>query len=375
MAGIYLHIPFCRKKCFYCDFYKTTRTDQEQLYLNSLMREAELRKNYLGNEEIQTIYFGGGTPSVLEIRNISRLLNELSRIFTISPAAEITLEANPDDLTGEYISELKKTGINRLSIGVQSFNDLHLKQMNRRHTGEQAVKAIEQSIEKGFSNLSIDLIFAIPGMTSAQFRSNLETMNQFPVSHLSAYYLTIHKGTRFYSLVSSGLLSEINEEEGLDQFNLLLDFTGENGFEHYEISNFARNGQYSRHNTSYWSGIRYLGLGPSAHSFDGNTRQWNVADLKKYVQQIGDGGQFYKQEKLSETDRYNELIMTSLRTQWGIDTEKITEKFGKSYSGDFVRSINQFVENNLVSQSGTVYSLTRNGIFLSDKIISALFVV
>ena len=375
MAGIYLHIPFCRKKCFYCDFYKTTRTDQEQLYLNSLMREAELRKNYLGNEEIQTIYFGGGTPSVLEIRNISRLLNELSRIFTISPAAEITLEANPDDLTGEYISELKKTGINRLSIGVQSFNDLHLKQMNRRHTGEQAVKAIEQSIEKGFSNLSIDLIFAIPGMTSAQFRSNLETMNQFPVSHLSAYYLTIHKGTRFYSLVSSGLLSEINEEEGLDQFNLLLDFTGENGFEHYEISNFARNGQYSRHNTSYWSGIRYLGLGPSAHSFDGNTRQWNVADLKKYVQQTGDGGQFYKQEKLSETDRYNELIMTSLRTQWGIDTEKITEKFGKSYSGDFVRSINQFVENNLVKRSGTVYSLTRNGIFLSDKIISALFVV
>jgi oxygen-independent coproporphyrinogen III oxidase len=375
MAGIYLHVPFCRKKCFYCDFYKTTETDLRKQYLNSLLKEMESSVGYLKGEEIETIYFGGGTPSVLDQKEIGTVLLKIRQLFNISKTPEITFEANPDDITASYLSALKNLGINRLSIGIQSFDDNHLKMMNRRHDGSQAERALDLCSSGEFDNISADLIFAVPGMTNDQLIKNLEILNHYPVNHLSVYYLTIHKGTGFFKQIAAGSLKEMNDEAGIEQFGVLLDYMEEKGFEHYEISNFARNGNYSKHNSNYWSGIPYLGLGPAAHSFNRESRQWNVSDLKKYIHGTETGNPFLKREYLSPEDKYNEYVMTSLRTKWGVNIQEIKKNHGDQFFSYFMKTVNEFINNGFVTGRGSHFFLTRSGIFISDKIISSMFLI
>jgi oxygen-independent coproporphyrinogen III oxidase len=283
VAGIYIHIPFCRQKCYYCDFYKTVNSSHTGKFLSALKLEILKRHNYIRGENIRTVYFGGGTPSVLTEGELNEILDVLNVHFHIEKGAEITFEANPDDLTPVYLQTLKRAGINRLSIGIQSFFDIHLRKMNRRHDSQQAVCAIDDAFEAGFENISTDLIYGLPGLTLQQWEESLRKMFSLPVAHLSAYHLTYHEGTAFYTWLKKGTLKELSENESVKQFNLLLDEASRAGFEQYEISNFARNGMYSKHNMAYWSGTKYLGLGPSAHSFNGASRQWNIAHIDAYA--------------------------------------------------------------------------------------------
>ncbi len=269
MAGIYIHIPFCRQKCYYCDFYKTVNTSLTVKFLPALESEIILRKGYLESETIETIYFGGGTPSVLTESELADILQTLHQQYSISCDAEITFEANPDDLSIEYLQGLKRTGVNRLSIGIQSFQDTFLKKMNRRHTAMQAVEAIENAANLGFDNISVDLIYGLPGLSSTAWKKDLKQVFKLPVQHLSAYHLTYHEGTAFYTWLKKGALKELKEAQSVSQFEILVEQAEKNGFEQYEISNFAKDRLYSKHNSSYWLGTKYLGLGPSAHSFNG----------------------------------------------------------------------------------------------------------
>lgn len=374
MAGIYLHIPFCRKKCHYCDFCKTTHLDLIPDFLNCLLKEITLKKDYLQDEIIDTVYFGGGTPSVLNSAQIGHILEVILKNFSVAKSPEITFEANPDDITAEMLSGLKKTGINRLSIGVQSFNDRHLELMNRRHTGIQAVRAIENAHAAGFDNISADLIMGIPGMNPYQFGEDLKTVVKLPVYHVSVYFLTYHQGTRFYRLLQKGLICETDEEDGIAMFDFLIDFMQECGYVQYEISNFARDNCYSGHNLSYWTGKSYLGLGPSAHSFDRNSRQWNISDTKTYINRINEKGSFFRREKLNLSQKYNEYVMTRLRTMWGIDPEFIRSEFGVNYAAAFHSAAGKYIGLNLLRTSGSNICLTREGILVSDRIIAGLFV-
>ncbi|HSM49598.1 MAG TPA: radical SAM family heme chaperone HemW, partial [Draconibacterium sp.] len=289
MAGIYIHIPFCRRKCYYCDFYKTVNTSLTPKYIDALITEIVQRKNYLENEPVETIYFGGGTPSVLTRNEIVEILNTLHRHFTISPNVEITFEANPDDFSGDYLKEIYQAGIRRLSIGIQSFQNEILQKMNRRHDAAQAIEAVENAAKTGFNDISADLIYGLPGLTHNQWKADLKRVFELPVQHLSAYHLTYHEGTAFYTWLKKGTLKELKEAESVSQFQILNEMAKENGFEQYEISNFAKNGKYSKHNSAYWLGVKYLGLGPSAHSFNSISRRWNVAHIESYIKALESG--------------------------------------------------------------------------------------
>ncbi len=375
MAGIYIHIPFCRQKCYYCDFYKTTNSSRTANFIAALISEAEHRTAYLKGELVNTIYFGGGTPSVLNEEEITTVLNALKRIYKIAPEAEITFEANPDDLSINYLHALKRAGINRLSIGIQSFSDHQLKKMNRRHNASQAVAAIENAFNAGFSNLSTDLIYGLPGLTNQQWKNDLKEMFRLPVVHLSAYHLTYHQGTPFYTWLKKGTLKELSEAGSVEQFNILLDETAHAGFEQYEISNFARNQCYSAHNTAYWFGETYLGLGPSAHSFNGNSRRWNVAHLESYINGIERNNSFFEEEQLTEKDRFNEYILTRIRTKWGISVSEIQKKFGNEKAGMFEEVAQKFVVSGKMLKSDSAYTLTREGLFVSDDLMTNFIII
>lgn len=316
MAGIYIHIPFCRQKCYYCDFYKTVNTTLKPKFLQSLKAEAKVRKNYLGNEAVETIYFGGGTPSVLEAGELADILKHLKELFEVQENAEITFEANPDDLIPAYLEAIKQAGINRLSVGIQALQNRHLQKMNRRHDASQAIEAIHNAAKIGFNNISVDLIYGLPGLTESEWEDSLNQVFDLPVQHLSAYHLTYHEGTAFYTWLKKGTLRELSETESVKQFEILIDKAASAGFEQYEISNFARKELYSQHNTSYWQGKKYLGLGPSAHSFDQQSRRWNTSHVESYIKAIDNGLAFSEEEILSEKDRYNEYILTRIRTKW-----------------------------------------------------------
>ncbi len=374
MAGIYIHIPFCRKKCFYCDFYKTTAVVKKPLFLQSLQNEMLSQKDYLGGETIGTIYFGGGTPSVLSINELSKIISDLSKRFLILSDAEVTLEANPDDLTLDYLKELRQVGFNRLSMGIQSFSDKDLKAMNRRHAAFQAIHSVYEAVEAGFSDISIDLIYGLPGLTMMQWEKNLKRAVSLPVNHISAYHLTYHEGTKFYDWLKDGQLRELPENESLAQFELLMHITNLSGFEQYEISNFARNKAYSKHNSSYWNGSKYLGMGPSAHSYDGNSRQWNVASLEKYLKAIAAGEPPYEREELTLSDKLNDYLITRMRTRWGISLNYINDNFGEVYFNSIIQSAQTFVHSGQLQQNGENISLTRKGIMISDEIMLALVV-
>ncbi|KJF44177.1 radical SAM family heme chaperone HemW [Draconibacterium sediminis] len=375
MAGIYIHIPFCRQKCYYCDFYKTVNTSLQHDFIGALKNEAKVRKNYLNNETVETIYFGGGTPSVLTAPEIAEILAVLNKEFTVNSNAEITFEANPDDLSNAYLKYLKQEGINRLSIGIQAFQNRHLEKMNRRHNAAQAVEAIENAAKNGFSNLSADLIYGLPDLTPKEWEESLNQMFKLPVKHLSAYHLTYHEGTAFYTWLKKGTLKELKEAESVAQFNTLVDLSIANGFEHYEISNLAKDQLYSRHNTAYWMGTKYLGLGPSAHSFDGVSRRWNDSSVEAYIKAQTNNQTYFDEEKLSENDQYNEYILTRIRTKWGVSEKELEQRFGHEKASYFSRQLAKYNDTGVLQINNEIITLTRKGLFVSDEIMADLIII
>lgn len=375
MAGIYIHIPFCKTKCHYCDFYKSTLITQKDEVLAFLEKEFLLRKEYLLNEKISTIYFGGGTPSLLKVEQINTFLSLFQAHYQIEKDVEITLEANPEDLSLEYCQALRSIGVNRLSIGIQSFNDSDLALMNRRHRSEKAKKAITDARKAGFNNISIDLIYGLPGMTNEKWEVNLAEAFALNPEHISAYHLTYHKGTVFNTFLKKGKIAPIPEDDSFTQFEMLIDKANEQGYEQYEISNFARKGCYSKHNSSYWKGVKYLGIGPSAHSFDGKSRQWNIASNKKYMLALEQKQAWFEKEVLSESDKLNDYIITRLRTIWGLDLDEVESKFGKKALFHVEKMALKYMKSGHVVQKGNSYFLSRKGLFISDEIMLELMFV
>jgi oxygen-independent coproporphyrinogen-3 oxidase len=375
MAGIYVHIPFCRQKCYYCDFYKTVNTSLTKKFISALENEVVQRKKYLNGELIETIYFGGGTPSVLNEMELTEILNLLNLHFNVSSTAEITFEANPDDLSDEYLHQIYRAGVRRLSIGIQSFQNEFLKKMNRRHDANQAIEAVENAAKTGFKDISVDLIYGLPGLTRDLWKDDLNQVFQLPVQHLSAYHLTYHKGTPFYTWLKKGTLKALNENESIWQFQTLIQMAKENGFEQYEISNFAKDRKYSKHNSSYWMGVKYLGLGPSAHSFNGTSRSWNVSHIESYIKAVAAGLPYSEEEILSEINKYNEYILTRIRTIWGVSIDDIKTGFGTEKAIYFQQNIEKYIASDLVKQQSGIYTLTENGMFVSDEIMANLMFI
>jgi oxygen-independent coproporphyrinogen III oxidase len=372
MAGIYFHVPFCKQKCSYCDFYKSTKTGFIADYVKAVRLELWLQRDYLGSETIETIYFGGGTPSLLLPEQINELLNACKGIFKTKHEIEITLEANPDDLSTGYLAAIKHAGVNRLSIGIQSFSDTDLKFMGRRHDAAQAELAVKNAHETGFNNISVDLIYGVPKMPFEQWQANLKMVFGLNIQHLSAYHLTYHKGTKLWGELKSKSVSEVDEEESLRQFNELVEQALKNGFEQYEISNFAVNGLYSRHNSSYWKQKNYLGLGPSAHSYDQQSRQWNISNISAYLDALKEHKIPATKEELSMKDRFNEYLITSLRTTWGLDTETVKANYGEQATNSLLKSCQKYIETGQLAFVGTTLKLTATGMFVSDNIMAEL---
>jgi oxygen-independent coproporphyrinogen-3 oxidase len=372
MAGIYIHIPFCKKLCSYCDFYHIITQTENRSYIDTLIKEAGIRREYLGNENVSTIYIGGGTPSVLSPDEIETILNSIRKLFKVDENCETTIELNPDDIYRDYLQGIKDSGVNRVSLGIQSWRDSDLKLMNRRHNAAQAAAALEQSLKSGFENVTIDLIYGIPGMTTADWSSNLDISFSYDIKHLSAYHLTIEPGTVFGKMKEKGILTEIDEDESSAQFHLLIDKALSAGFIHYEISNFGKPGYFSVHNSNYWKQVSYIGLGPSAHSFNGYSRQWNVRDVKKYIKAVDSGSLLFEREELDRKTRFNEYIMTSLRTMWGMDLDYVEKAFDKEGYDYVVNLSGKMVDYGLMKQENKTLVLTNQGKLIADNIISGL---
>ncbi len=375
MAGIYIHIPFCKTKCHYCDFYKSTDFASRPDFVRALLMEISARKDELHADPIQSIYFGGGTPSVLKVAEIVQILDQVHQVYEVADDVEITMECNPDDLSEQFLAELSKTVVNRLSIGTQSFHNRDLKSMNRRHNGDQAVNAVKAAQAAGFKNISIDLIYGLPGQTLEEWKENVAKALSLDVQHISAYHLTYHEGTVFYDYLKSGKIKELPDDLSFDQFKLLKSELEAAGFEHYEISNFARDGRYSRHNRAYWQRKAYLGFGPSAHSFDYATRRWNVASLRKYLQAFEQNTDYWENEVLTEQDQYNDYMITSLRTIWGISSEYLKENFDEKYCSHFLNEAQPFIDSKHLSFEEDSFKLSTEGLFISDKIMEHLLYV
>ena len=372
MAGIYIHIPFCKQACHYCDFHFSTSFKHKNALLQALRQEIELQKSYLEGEVVETIYFGGGTPSVLETSEINALLETVFTNFLVKADAEITLEANPDDLNPQKILSLKQTPINRFSIGVQSFFDEDLLWMNRAHRSNQAFDAIKEAQDAGFHNINMDLIYGYPLLTDEKWQYNFEQFFELQIPHLSAYSMTVEPRTALASFISKKKQPEMNDEQSAAQFEFLMQETEKYGFEHYEISNFSLPGRHSRHNSNYWEGVKYLGIGPSAHSFNGKSRQWNVASNQQYLAALGQNKTPFTIENLSEQDRLNEYIMTALRTSKGLSLVKADEIIASS-SAQILMAANPFLEKTWLAKTGQNLTLTLAGKLYADHIAAQLF--
>ncbi len=375
MSGIYLHIPFCKQKCHYCNFYSLASLKYRDVFVSALLKEMRLRENYLPDKHINTIYFGGGTPSLLSTGEINRIIREVETLFDLDSQAEITLEANPDDLSPRYLKALKQnTNVNRLSIGVQSFFDDDLEYLHRVHDGNHARKAIETAKQTGFDNMTIDLIYGIPTLTEEKWKKNLALFFDNDIPHLSSYALTVEPQTALEILIKKHKLKNTSENQSVRDFEILMEKTRQHGFEQYEISNFALPGFYAKHNSTYWLGGYYLGLGPSAHSFNGFSRQWNVKKLKKYIGAETTEAIVLEKEILSEQQRFNEYILTSLRTSWGCSTEHIRHSFNAKYEAWFLKNVRKYLEQKKVVQKGNnTYVLTDSGKLFADGIACHLF--
>jgi len=374
MNGVYIHIPFCKTKCFYCDFYSITDNTGQENYIATLLSELTMRKDYLSDKQVDTVYLGGGTPSLLTVRQLNEILRQVHETFEVTSNAEITIEANPDDLHPKLLNTYLNLGFNRISIGIQSFVDEHLKWMNRRHNAEQAATAVDQAAAAGFRAISLDLIYGIPGMTRQQWKQNLDTATALPANHLSAYHLTWEPNTPFGKLQQKGELSEISEDQSIEQYQMLLETMAAHGFQQYEISNFARNQQYSRHNTKYWTGEPYIGLGPSAHSFNGNQRNWNPANLILYTQQV-ENGIYPEGEYIDQQMKQNEYILTRLRTHAGIKISEYIGLFGKSAFDDLLKQAHPYIQNGSLIWETNRIRFTPMAWFRSDGIMADLFTV
>jgi len=378
MAGIYIHIPFCKTPCNYCNFHFSTSLNMKNEYINALLKEIELQSIYLGLEKVETIYFGGGTPSLLEEKDLGVIFETLYKTFIFSDNVEITLEANPDDISSDTLKTWKKAGINRLSIGTQSFIERDLKFMQRAHTVKQAKDSINLAAKYGFNNITIDLIYGTPKLTNAEWQENLEFANNLPIQHLSCYALTVEENTILYHQIRKGKTIAPKDRKASEQFDILMEFAKNNNFEHYETSNFCKPNYISKHNSSYWQGKKYLGLGASAHSFNGFTRQWNIANNKKYIESLNENKIPFELENLSETDRLNEYIMTGLRTKWGIDLNYVETNFKKKKElmnkiGNEETSFFEWKIKRNEQGVSFIYTLSNKGKHFADRIASNLF--
>lgn len=372
MAGIYIHIPFCKQACHYCDFHFSTSMKKKGEMVLALAREIFLRKEELGGETIETIYFGGGTPSVLSNDEIKLLIDSVYLNYDVTDNPEITLEANPDDLSPERIRQLSQTKINRLSIGVQSFFEEDLKLMNRAHNVSQAEACLAEAVQH-FDNITIDLIYGVPGMSNDKWLANVEKALSFGIPHISSYALTVEPKTALHTFVQKGIVPAPSEEIAQEHFRLLTVRMAEEGFIHYELSNFGKPGYFSKNNTAYWQGKKYIGIGPSAHSYDGFSRSWNIANNAHYVKALETGTLPSEKEVLTITDRYNEYVMTGLRTMWGVSLTQIENEFGTEYFAYLQKEAQKFLDNGTLSIEDGVLKATAQGKFLTDGIASDLF--
>ena len=375
MAGIYIHIPFCKQRCTYCAFYSTTLYNIRERYVEALCKELVMRKEYAGNETVETIYLGGGTPSTLSMEQLKTICDTIYATHRISPIPEITIECNPDDLTPEFLTQLKKLPFNRISMGVQSFNDTQLKRLGRRHNADKARQAVKNARDAGYDNISIDLIFALPGSTITEWEHDLDCAIALEPNHISAYNLTYEEGTPMHRALERGDFAELSEEENIQQFQMLIAKLKEAGYLHYEISNFAKPGCESRHNSSYWNDTPYIGCGAAAHSYDGTSRQWNIADIQEYIKGIEEGNPNFEIEKLSEEERYNDTILTRLRTAKGLPLAWIKESFSEKLNNYMLHAAEKEIAlGNLKEEYGHL-SLTEKGIFISDAVIRELIFI
>ena len=375
MAGIYLHIPFCKQACNYCDFHFSTSMKMKVHFVQAIIQEIELRKDVFANEFISSVYFGGGTPSLLSKQDLDSIFEKLYKSFKIDADAEITLEANPDDLTFEKIQQLKDSPVNRLSIGVQSFRDEDLKYMNRAHNAIEALNSIKMAQDEGFQNITIDLIYGTPGMSNEDWKYNLRKSFALNLPHISSYALTVEEKTPLYYQILKKNIDPVDEQQSADQFKILMDEMLINGYEQYEISNFCKGNLYGKHNSSYWKKDYYLGLGPSAHSYFGNSRLWNISNNIKYIKALFQSQLPLVKESLNPQEMYNEYVMTSLRTKWGCNLIEIEKDYSISFSHYFKAQIKSYEVNGYVFENKGIYTLSEKGKLIADRITSDLFFI
>ena len=374
MSCIYIHIPFCKSRCIYCDFFSTTQLELRNQYVDAVCKEIALTDKYLEGDTIHSVYFGGGTPSQLSVAQIRRILDTISQHHPIATDCETTIELNPDDVTPTYANELHNLPINRISLGIQTFNDATLRFLHRRHTAQKAIDTVQLLQAIGYDNISIDLIFGFPGETLDEWSHDIDQALQLDIQHLSAYSLMYEEGTKLYELLANHHIQEIDEERSRDMYRMLMDKMDEAGFEHYEISNFAKPGRYSRHNSSYWNSTHYLGLGAGAHSFNGTSRQNNICNLKEYINGIQLGLPKVEIETLTKDQQYNEMVMTRLRTKKGLKIEAVNEMFGSKYYYHLIEAATPYYNLGLLKNTDDTLTLTPKGIYISNDIIASLFV-
>jgi oxygen-independent coproporphyrinogen-3 oxidase len=375
LAGIYLHIPLCKQACYYCDFHFSTYFGLKAGIVNALNKELILQKSYLGAEKIDTIYFGGGTPTVLAIGELEGLIDTIFKTYKVIRDPEITIEANPDDLIISKSKELKSAGFNRLSIGIQSFDDNTLKYLNRVHDSKDSINAIRNAEQAGFKNINLDLIFAIRENHMDILKEDIDKMIQMQSQHISTYSLTVEKNTVFGNWIGKGKIGIVSSDNSAHEFEYIMETLGINGYQQYEVSNFSKPGFISKHNSNYWKEVPYLGIGPSAHSFNGRTRQSNISNNSNYIKSIEKGIIPAVEEALSKTDRMNELLLTGLRTIWGVDLNLIKKRFGvdlERYNKSYIQDL---IKLNLATFNGGIMQLTKKGILIADKICSDLFFI
>ena len=373
MSGIYIHIPFCKQACHYCNYHFSTSLKNKESVINSMIKEIEI-KSIGNNDMIETIYFGGGTPSFFDTSEINKIIDSISKKFKISTNPEITLEANPDDLSSIKVKELSNSFINRLSIGIQSFNDRELKLMNRSHNSKEAKNCIDDAL-KYYDNISIDLIFGMPDSNLKTWESNLNYVTSLDLNHMSAYALTIEPKTALESFVKKNIIKPLDEDLVFEQHEFMCNKMSKHEYINYELSSFAKKGYFSKNNSAYWLRKKYIGIGPSAHSFDGTYRSWNVSNNALYIKYITNNKMFFEKEKLSIIDKYNEYVMTGLRTYWGISLTYLENNFGSSYKKHFENKVIKFVDSSLVVVNNDVFTSTIKGKFLADGIASELFLI
>lgn len=374
MSGIYIHIPFCKQACHYCDFHFSTSFKYKDEMIKALHNEILIRKDELKNERIESIYFGGGTPSLLSTSDINSLILSVCDNYNVSEPIEVTLEANPDDLTERKIIELSNSRVNRLSIGVQSFFKQDLVLMNRSHTDEQAIECVELA-SKYFDNISVDLIYGIPGLDNSRWKQNIDILLSYNISHISAYALTVEPKTALKKYIDKGIIDDVDDRQSQEQFYILLEILEANKYENYELSNFALDKLYSVNNSAYWQGKKYLGIGPSAHSFNGDSRFWNVKNNLKYINSINKNILPLTKESLTKNDKFNEIIMCGLRTNCGVSLIKIDIDFGSSYKNQLIKNSQKYINKNLLFIKNDFLYISRKGKFLSDGIASDLFML